>query len=418
MKLFQRRKQVMNIKVTKSQKVIVGVTGGIAAYKSCELVRLLLKSGHEVKVIMTEYAKQFIHPNTFAALTRDEVYDDMFASNGDSMVHISLAKWADTIVIAPATATTISKLAIGSADNLLTSVCLATEAKCFVAAAMNKVMWNQPATQKNIATLATYGYSILMPEDGEQACGDVGAGRMLEPDRIVQQLFNTSNLLSGLKILITAGPTQEKIDPVRYISNFSSGKMGYSLAAACQQLGAEVRLISGPTHLTSPIDCKLNRVTTAEEMLNAVMESISSSDIFISTAAIADYTPAALSPSKIKKSSESLSIELKRTTDILKAVTSSYPKVFTVGFCAETDNIKEYAKQKLKDKKLHAIVANHISNEGYPFGEDTNELLYMNHSGTTQLQRDSKTNLALQLAHYIHSDFSKIRLKMAGIVEA
>lgn len=400
----------MNETKSTSLNIIVGVTGGIACYKSCELVRLLQKAGHHVKVIMTENAKQFVQLNTFAALTQNQTYDDMFTDPDDAMPHISLAKWADVIVIAPATATTITRLATGSADNLLASVCLASNATLYIAPAMNKVMWEKPMTQKNIATLTSYGYTIFSPEEGEQACGDVGAGRMLEPEQICKQISCPSQLLSGLNILITAGPTQEKMDPVRYISNFSSGKMGYALAAACQQQGANVHLISGPTELTPPAHCTLSRVTTAEEMLDAVMDSIKPADIFISAAAIADYKPV-FSPSKIKKSAKHLTIELTKTTDILSAVTASHADVFAVGFCAETENLIDFAKQKLTAKKLHAIVANKISDKGYPFGEDSNELTYINHTDEITLPTDTKINLAHQLVHYIYNDFNQAKLK-------
>lgn len=390
------------------RNIIVGVTGGIAAYKSCELIRLLQKAGHQVRVIMTEGAKQFIHPNTFAALTHNHAYDSLFANAHDAMLHIALAKWADTIVIAPASATTISRLVAGCADDLLSCVCLASEAVCYVAPAMNKVMWSKPVMQKNIAELSSFGYQLLMPEAGEQACGDRGVGRMMAPERICQALTAGSSLLAGLNIVITAGATQERIDPVRYISNFSSGKMGYALAKACQQQGAKVTLITGPTCLTPPPFCETQQVTSAETMLTAVMMSAASADIFISAAAIADYKPAAFSPAKIKKIAQQMTIALTKTPDIVSTVTASYPKLFTVGFCAETHDLASFAKAKLKNKKLSAIIANKISETGYPFGEDTNELLYINHREMVQLPRNTKVYLAHQLVQQVFKDFKTL----------
>ena len=388
----------------KPPNVIIGVTGGIASYKSCELVRLFKKSGHNVKVIMTENAKQFVHPNTFAALSHNEIYGNLSCHSHGGITHIDLAKWADIIIIAPATATTIGRLAYGCADTLLTCVCLASQARCYLAPAMNQIMWEKPVTQNNIQLLKTYGYHIFLPETGEQACGDVGFGRMLEPSKIFQHITCSSQKLANLTILITAGPTIEKLDPVRYLSNFSSGKMGYALARACQQHGAMVHLISGPTSLKPPVNILFTQVTTAQDMLDAVTNSIQSVDIFISTAAVADYSPNFLSQ-KISKKTEYLSIKLKKTKDILSTISTTHPNIFTIGFCAETQDVIDLAKKKLTKKNCHAMIANEISACGYPFGEDTNTLSYINKKNTVTLPKNTKVCLANQLVDYFYRDF-------------
>jgi len=296
------------------KNILIGVTGSIAAYKACELVRLLVKAEFSVKVVMTENAKKFIHPNTFEALSANPVYCDMFEN---SMQHIELAKWADSIIIAPATASTISKLASGSAECLLTTLCLASQAICFIAPAMNKVMFQNPATIKNMAQLKLNGFRIIASNYGQQACGDIGLGRMTEPENIFNTIMQRSSLFKGIKLIVTAGPTHEKIDPVRYVSNFSSGKMGYALAKAAYEYGASVCLISGPTNLLPPHGCQVIYVQSAEDMLNAVMKEALNTSILISSAAIADYRPQAFSKSKLKKEEESLTIKFSKTVDIL-----------------------------------------------------------------------------------------------------
>ncbi len=383
--------------------ILVGVTGGIAAYKTCELVRIIINAGHAVKVVMTDSAKQFIHPNTFASLIHEPVWDDLF-SPAEKMPHIQLAKWADLIVIAPATAHTLSELAHGMAANLLSCVCLASKAPCYLAPAMNRIMWEKSATQHNVKQLQQHNYRILSPEYGEQACGDVGLGRMLEPDKIFEKLCRDTQVLHGLNILITAGPTVEKIDPIRYFSNFSSGKMGYALASAYQQQGANVHLISGPTNLQPPINCQLSRVHTANEMLNKALQAIPNSHIFICAAAIADYAPV-FSKNKIKKQSDTLTIELHQTADILKTCTATYPHVFAVGFCAETNDLLLHAQNKLIKKNCHAIVANQITASGYPFDDDANTLTYVTRQQCVAITKNTKINLAYTLISYIQEDF-------------
>lgn len=400
---------IENKQFSKNIKLLIGVTGGIAAYKSCELVRLFVKAGCEVKVIMTNDAKQFVHPNTFAALTGYPVYDSCFADTGDAMVHITLAKWADILIIAPASASTLARLSHGFSDNLLATVCLVTTARCFVAPAMNKEMWEKPVTQANITRLKTYGYTILEPEAGEQACGDVGFGRMMAPEDIFEKVFSPCKEPVETKVVITAGPTVEKIDPVRYLSNFSSGKMGYAMAKACVQKGAEVVLISGPTALEYPLGCKVISVSSTAEMYEAVMAEVNSGDIFISAAAVADYRPQHISSHKIKKHVETLQLELVKNVDILSEVTKSYPHIFAVGFCAETEDLLDHAHEKLKRKHLSAIIANMVTAEGYPFNASTNCLTYLTSTQEVVLEQQSKHCLAYQLMQLIMHDYqSKI----------
>lgn len=393
----------------KSRRIIVAVTGSIAAYKACELIRLLTKQGAEVKVILTDNAQQFVHKNTFDALTNNQAHCDTFE---DPMLHIELAKWADSIVIAPATASIISQLAQGMAGDLLTTVCLASKAKLFAAPAMNTVMWKNPATQANVKKLQEYGYHFIMPDYGIQACGDIGYGRMVEPENIAEVLLDSQQLLKELRIVITAGPTQEKIDPVRYLSNYSSGKMGYALAYACQQQGAKVTLISGPTNLIPPTNCNFVAVNTANDMLQAVSQAVMDCDIFISAAAVADYTPKTPAINKIKKSSNMLTIELVKTPDILATIAAKHPELFKVGFCAETENLIENARKKLIEKSLQVIIANQVSENGYPFGSDNNAVTLLTPDGTNQTFTDlPKTLLAMKLIELLAENYQKNSIK-------
>lgn len=436
------------------KNILIGVTGSIAAYKACELVRLCIKAGHDVKVVMTHYAKKFIHPNTFAALTNHTVYDDCFATDGESMAHITLAKWADTIIIAPASAATICRLAHGLAEDLLTTLCLASEATCYIAPAMNKVMWGKTVTQNNINSLITHGHHIIAPDAGEQACGDIGEGRMAEPEAILQHVISSSTqnqinhlaapnhristsdateptcrhidakrltetleatlqqhsapsseLLKGLRILVTAGPTREAIDPVRYISNHSSGKMGYALAKMSVQLGATTVLITGPTQITPPEQCHVIHTVSAQQMHDRVLQHINDIDILICAAAVADHTPKAPATQKIKKHADTHTLALTKTPDILTSVTQQTPRPFTVGFCAETEHLLEHAQQKLSRKKLNAIVANAIEADGAPFYCDGNTVHYMTPQTTLHLPHRDKTDLAVQLLQLIYNDF-------------
>ncbi len=393
----------------KTKNMIVGVSGGIAAYKSCELIRRLKKTGHHVKVVLTDNAKKFVSPCTFSALSQNEVYDSVFTDR-DAMIHISLAKWADAIIIAPATANFMSDLACGRANTLLSCICLASNAACYIAPAMNSAMWSHLATQENLKQLNHYGYKILMPLDGEQACGDVGIGRMLEPEDIFNTVCEPSQKLTGLRIVITAGPTIERIDPVRFLSNFSSGKMGYTLAHESLNQDASVTLITGKTHLNPPTGCNVINVTTAKEMLQASLREAEASDIFISAAAIADYTVQPMSH-KIKKNAEKLTLQLERTEDILSTIAIKYPNVFSVGFCAETHDLLDAAKEKKERKGCSAIIANTIRKDGYPFGHDDNDLTYINKEHTLKLGRKSKREHAVALMKLIYNDFKIVHGK-------
>jgi phosphopantothenoylcysteine decarboxylase/phosphopantothenate--cysteine ligase len=375
----------------KMKNIVLGVTGSIATYKAADLVRLLVKADFKVKVVMTENAKH-------------RVYDNLFDPEINPMMHIELARWADAVLIAPASASILGKLAAGIADDLLTTVCLATRANMIVAPAMNKEMWANAIVEDNVKKLQEqYHYEILFPEIGEQACGDFGAGRLIENEKIVAFLENkNSGILKGLKVLITAGPTQEAIDPVRYISNHSSGKMGYALAEAAQRFGAKVTLISGPTALTSPAVNQFLPVITAEGMNTAVMENVKNCDIFISTAAVADYKPKEVAKNKIKKSEAAFTLSLEKTIDILSAVSALPKKPFIVGFAAETENLIENATQKLKKKNLDMIIANLITPAGAPFNADENEVILLEKDKTPEhLPRTEKSKLAQKILEKI-----------------
>ena len=361
------------------KKILLGVTGGIGAYKSLECARLLRELGFEVKVVMTKHAQEFVTPLSFQAMSCNPVYARLFdETSHDAMRHIELAKWADSILLAPASANTIAKIALGLADDLLTTICLASKAKLFVAPAMNKIMFENSATQNNIQTLIDRGATIIGPDCGLQACGDVGFGRMGEPDQIVAALNKTqSHFWQNKKIVITAGPTHEAIDPIRFISNKSSGKMGYALAEAAAQLGAQVILISGPTHLSSPKSTVTLHVTTATEMLKAVLKHSNDTDIFIGAAAVANYKIENPEIQKIKSVDEKRSLLLIKNQDIIYAVSRLDKKPFIVGFAAETQNLHDNAFQKLRAKNMDLIVANDVS-ENQVMGCDTNRVIVIN----------------------------------------
>lgn len=394
-----------------NKNIVVGVTGGIAAYKTAELIRLLRNRGANVRVVMTKNAQEFITPLALQTLAANTVYTDT-CNQGLSfdLEHISLARFADIIVIAPATANTIAKLAYGIADNLLTSVCLATTSPIAIVPAMNKEMWNADITRENITKLKKRGFFIFGPADGVQACGEVGLGRMLEPVQILNLINDafSSNIFYGKKFVITAGPTQEAIDPVRYLGNYSSGKMGYALAIAAQEAGADVTLISGPTNLPCPQKIKYIAVQTAKEMDKVVMQKISGCDVFICAAAVADYRPKSYSPQKIKKESFEKSLKLQRNPDILAKVASLEPKIrpFVVGFAAETESLLKHAKEKLKSKKLDMIVANKVGNN-LGFGSDENSVTILRKNNTAvALQKNTKTKLAKQIIKIIYKAMS------------
>jgi len=389
------------VNMQKNKSIVLGITGGIAAYKAAELVRLLVKANIDVQVVMTEAACQFITPVTMQALSGKPVFTGMWdKSIPNGMPHIELSRAADAIVIAPASADFIAKLVHGRADDLLSTLCLARNCSLLVAPAMNKQMWENPATQRNIAQLAADGVNILGPDSGEQACGEVGLGRMLEAEDLLGliEAHFQPKLLKGKKILITAGATLEMIDPVRAITNLSSGKMGYAIAQAAFAMGADVTLISGASALKPPVGVNTIFSTSAEAMYQSVMQRVASQDIFIGVAAVADYSPAVKNTQKIKKSKSSLTIELKPNKDILAEVASLPNAPFCVGFAAETDNLLEYAEAKRKSKKLPLIVANLINDS---MGQDENTVTLLDGKGAHVLPRAPKNVIAQMLLQHI-----------------
>jgi phosphopantothenoylcysteine decarboxylase/phosphopantothenate--cysteine ligase len=384
--------------------ILLGITGGIAAYKSADLVRRLREAGAHVRVVMTPAAKAFITPLTLQALSGYPVHEDLFDKAAEAaMGHIELARWADIILIAPASADFLAQLAHGLADNLLNTLCLATTAPMAVAPAMNQQMWLAPAVQHNCQILQSCGVSFWGPAIGSQACGEVGPGRMLEPAQLVTCLetFFLRGPLQGLKVVITAGPTQEPIDPVRYLSNHSSGKMGYALAKKASELGAEVILISGPVHLTPPPRVKVIPVVTAAEMYAATQALLSQMDIFIGAAAVADYQVTTVAPQKIKKTQAQLSLQLTRNPDILSAVALQPAGPFVVGFAAETEHLAEATFKKFIDKKLDMIVGNLVGASDGGFVSDNNSCLVFWDGGKRSFSLKPKDQLASELIDLI-----------------
>lgn len=386
-----------------NKRVLLGVTGGIAAYKSADLVRRLRDAGAEVRVIMTRSATEFITPLTLQAVSGHPVHQQLLDTGAEAgMGHIELARWADAVLVAPASANFLARLAQGRADDLLSAVCLATEAPVAVAPAMNQQMWNNAATQSNLATIMKNAVRIFGPAEGSQACGEVGPGRMLEPVELVtlaSQLFVTGEF-DGLTVLVTAGPTWEAIDPVRGLTNRSSGKMGYAVAEAAAESGARVILVSGPTSLPDPDRVRTVRVESAQEMYDTVHRYAAEADIFIGVAAVADYRPARTAERKIKKTETTITLELERTPDILASVASLQPAPFTVGFAAETENIEQHARAKLESKKLDLVAANRVGTD-IGFAADENSLLLVEREGVTEFPAQPKTKLARALIHHI-----------------
>ena len=416
------------------KRILLGISAGIAAYKSAVLARLLKKAGAEVRVVMTEGAQAFIAPLTLQALTGESVRTSLLDPEAEAgMGHIELARWAELILIAPATADLMARLAHGHADDLLTTLCLATHAECVMAPAMNQAMWGHPATRDNARRLEGYGWRLLGPDSGDQACGDVGAGRMLEPEAIVAGLSVTPGAASamapetapsvsealgpgdarGLTVTVTAGPTREALDPVRYLSNHSSGKMGYALAAAAANRGARVRLISGPVALATPAGVERIDVTSADEMLAAARQAAGDSAIFIGCAAVADYRAEQIAAHKLKKSAndDGMTLKLVRNPDIIALIAearinasvsesaAASPRPFMVGFAAETRDLESYARDKLERKNLDMIVANDVSQAGLGFGADDNAALVLWRNaaaepGRAELPAQSKARLA------------------------
>ncbi len=383
-------------------KIIIGITGSIAAYKSIDLAKLLINEGFEIEIILSKSAADFVSPLTLHSLFPGKVHlwDEALGKN-DEMIHISLAKAADLVLIAPASANMISKLVNAQANCLLSTICLATKAPILLAPAMNKAMWENEFVQANVKKLKY----IIGPASGIQACGDEGFGRMVEPVDIVEYIkaFNIKKILQGKKIVITAGPTIEAIDPVRFISNHSSGKMGYALAKAAQNMRAEVTLISGPSSLATPSMVKRVDVLSAEEMLQASLTYAKNSDIFIGAAAVADYTPYVYIQEKIKKTSEDLLLKLKYHPDIISIIKKEFPKVFVIGFAAETNNFNEHGLKKLHDKNLDIIAINDVSG-GKAFGQDHNELHIITKDKKHYfIERASKDKIANQLLQIIYN---------------
>ena len=385
-------------------RILLGVTGGIAAYKSAELVRRLRDRGAEVQVVMTAGARQFVTPLTFQALSGRPVRTDLWDEAAEAaMGHIELARWADRVLIAPASADFLARLAHGLADDLLTTLCLATDAPLSVAPAMNRLMWANAATQANVAVLRSRGVTVLGPAEGDQACGETGPGRMLEPAEILDAFAPRgagNRVLAGLKVMITAGPTRERIDPVRFITNRSSGKMGFAVAEAAREAGAEVVLVSGPVNVATPPGVRRVDVETAEQMMNAVNEHVADTDIFIAAAAVSDYRPVQCASEKIKKTSDSLSLTLSRTTDILATVAARAPRPFVVGFAAETQNVERNALAKLEGKRLDMIAANQVG-DNLAFDCEDNALTVYWPGGKQDLGHAPKRQLAAALVSLI-----------------
>jgi len=386
----------------KNKSLVLGITGGIAAYKAAELVRLLIKSNISVQVVMTESATKFITPMTMQALSGKPVYGGMWDSNIDNgMPHIELSREADAILIAPASAEFVAKLLHGRADDLLSTLCLARDCPLLVAPAMNKQMWENPATQRNFAQLKADNIAVLGPGNGEQACGETGDGRMLEAAELLAHIkaHFTPKILAGKKILITAGATLEMIDPVRGITNLSSGKMGYALAQTAANMGADVTLVSGLSHQSAPMNVNTQYATSASAMYAKVMEKIQSQDIFIGVAAVADYAPAEIANQKIKKSTDSLTVNLKRNPDILADVANLPNPPFCVGFAAESENVIAYAAEKRIAKKLPLIVANEVTSA---MGSDDNKVTLIDDHGNHPLQKATKNEVAIQILEHMH----------------
>ncbi|WP_077625071.1 bifunctional phosphopantothenoylcysteine decarboxylase/phosphopantothenate--cysteine ligase CoaBC [Sediminibacillus massiliensis] len=384
------------------KKIVLGVAGGIAAYKACALTSKLTQQGADVKVIMTENAQQFVSPLTFQALSRNPVFTDTFDEKDSAKIaHIDLADWADIFVIAPATANVIGKIAGGIADDMLSTTLLATEAEVYIAPAMNVHMYAHPAVMENMKKLEAWGYKFIEPGSGLLACGYVGKGRLEEPEEIMKVIATdqeNKNLLKGKKVLISAGPTKERVDPIRYFTNHSSGKMGFALASEAAKMGAEVTMVSGPVNLETPARVKRVDVESAEQMYEEMIRLYPEQDVVIKAAAVADYRPVVVYDEKMKKKQGGLTIEMERTNDILKELGRRKTSQFLVGFAAETINHMEYGRKKLVDKNLDAIVINNIKETGAGFGADTNVVTYINKFGDIkEMELAKKTDIASKI---------------------
>jgi phosphopantothenoylcysteine decarboxylase/phosphopantothenate--cysteine ligase len=389
------------------KRVLLGVTGSIAAYKSPDIVRRLKEQGAEVRVVLTASAEKLVSPTVFQAVSGEAVRGDIWDEKAEAaMGHIELAKWADLILIAPATANLVAQLAAGSAENLLTTICLASEAPLTNAPSMNQAMWRDAATQNNCEVLRKRNITFIGPDDGEQACGDTGPGRMSEPADIVNRLARggMAGRLEGLRIMVSAGPTREAIDPVRFISHRSSGKMGFAVARAAADAGAKVTLIAGPVNLPTPPGVERVDVETTQQMCDAALERVIGMDIYIGAAAISDYRPVQVATQKIKKTADTFVLEMLRSPDLLATIAGLDDCPFTVGFAAETENLEQHATDKLKRKKLDMIVANLVG-ENLCFDADDNEAVVLWQDGRQPLPRVSKQELARQLVEIIASRY-------------
>jgi len=395
-----------------NKNIIVGITAGIAAYKTPDLVRRLKEQGAKVRVVMTKGSQAFITPLTLQAVSGNAVSDDLLDPQAElGMGHIELAKWADLVLIAPATADFIARVNAGMANDLLSTLCLATAAPIAIAPAMNQQMWHNVTTQRNCASLVQYGFHLWGPGSGEQACGDIGFGRMLEVPELVQHCVDCfahekTKVLLGQHWLITAGPTREAIDPVRYISNHSSGKMGYAIAQAAAEQGASVTIISGPVNIPTPANCNVVQVISAEQMYQQAMLLSDSADVFIGCAAVADYRIEQVAAQKIKKHADAMHLSLVKNPDIVASVAAKTNKPFMVGFAAETENMVEYAKGKLQRKKLDLIAANDVSNAKQGFNSDHNALTVFSATDETAIAFADKQQVAKQLVGLIASKYS------------
>ncbi len=396
------------MQILQDKKIVLGISGGIAAYKTPELVRRLKDQGADVRVVMTKGAKAFITPLTLQAVSGNAVADSLLDTQAElAMGHIELAKWADLIIVAPATADIIARIAAGMANDLLTTLCLATSAPIALAPAMNQQMWHAIATQANVKTLTERGFQLWGPGSGEQACGDIGLGRMLEVDELVSlgSDFFADKYLQDQHWVITAGPTREAIDPVRYISNHSSGKMGYAIAHAALRAGAKVTLISGPVAISAPVGCQLISINSAEEMHKKALEFAPQCTTFVACAAVADYRVANIATQKIKKTSDAMQLELVKNHDIVADIANLDDKPFMVGFAAETQNIEHYARGKLMRKNLDLIAANDVAKSGQGFNSDNNALTLFSAIDKTEIPLANKQIIAQQLVSLINQHY-------------
>lgn len=404
------------MRILDNKNILVGISGSIAAYKAADLISKLKSYGANVKTIMTSSANQFVTVTTLESLSNNEVIHENGKSKISNFSHLDLAKWADILVIAPCTANLMNKIANGVGDDLLTTICLAFNKKLFIVPAMNPDMWTNKFTQSSVERLEMNNINIIGPEYGKHACGDIGYGRMSSTEHIIEQLenFQAQKILSGMRFLVTAGPTREPLDPVRFISNYSSGKMGYAIALVAKQLGAEVNLISGPTSLDKLDGIETTYVETSDEMKIAVYEKIPSAQVFISTAAISDYHPVSYSKSKYKKSTDRLTIEFERGTDILKTVAEQYSDTFMVGFAAETENLISNAREKLRSKKIDMIIANIANYEkNLGFGSDYNKVTVISDDESiNEIDSSRKIDIAYKILKTIHKKYFKTKKRL------